>query len=105
MVGGAGGWEGRVEVYCGGSWGTVCDDSWSSENANVICRMLGYEGVQETGVFDGRTGRFGAGSGDINLDDVQCIGTEESIFDCNHRGCKTHNCGHGEDIGIICTRK
>ena len=34
--------EGRLEVsFNGGPWGTVCDDSFTSRAATVVCRMLG----------------------------------------------------------------
>ena len=75
-----------------GEWGTVCDDLWGLEDANVVCRQLGYPGADEAP----QSARFGEGLDPNLLDDVQCVGTEASLNDCPKNDIGQHNCGHIE---------
>ena len=42
LTGGVLPYEGRLEVYYNGTWGTVCDDFFDNVDATVACKSLGY---------------------------------------------------------------
>ena len=90
--------EGRVELFHEGKWGTVCDDDWDIEDANVVCKMLGYPSALRVS----RLMEFGEGTGKIILDDVNCSGSEKNIAECPHEGLYSNNCFHREDAGVVC---
>ena len=90
---------GRVELFHPSfGWGTVCDDEWDDTDSGVVCRQLGFAGVNATRI----KAYYGQGTGPILLDDVKCTGNESFIWDCSHLGWKVHNCHHLEDVGVDC---
>ena len=90
-----------MEILYSGNWGTVCDDIWNMNNARVVCRQLGYSDAVSALSY----AHFGAGSGQIWLDNVNCAGSEDSIENCPHNGWGSHNCGHHEDASVVCSSK
>ena len=40
LVGGPHNWEGRVEIFWNGTWGTISGSQWTNEDASVIRRQL-----------------------------------------------------------------
>ena len=77
--------------------GTVCDDFFSDNSANAICRELGYD---ESEAWDNiNTFANLQNSLPISLDNVKC--KNNSWSSCTYS--ETHNCGHNEDIYLTCS--
>ena len=87
---------GRVEVYYNGKWGTVCDDIWRVNASSVVCRQLGFSGASSALCC----AAYGKGLDPIWLDEVNCAGSEASLFDCPHE--LKHDCKHSEDASVVC---
>ena len=98
LVNGSTKYEGRVEVLYNGQWGTVCDDGWDLNDAEVMCRQLGFGPT----IAARHYAAYGQGRGKIWLDDLNCVGTESNIGHCLHRGWGNYYCSHYEDAGIKC---
>ncbi|XP_029640742.1 neurotrypsin [Octopus sinensis] len=90
--------DGRVELFHNGTWGTICDDSWDNYDAKVVCRMLGLsDGTAFTKAW------FSQGKGEIFMSEVQCLGSELSIWECPFK--REHFCSHREDASVVCSER
>lgn len=58
--------------------------------------IIGFSGAQSI------TNRFGAGTGPIWMQGVNCNGNEKHLKDCPFNGWGSSNCAHTADVGIIC---
>ena len=75
--------------------GTVCDDGFSDNSADAICRELGHIGQMSWS--NGNNWGIQAGL-EITLDDVACSSGEWSS--CSF--LLVDNCSHGEDVFLQC---
>ena len=75
--------------------GTVCEDGFSDNSADAICREMGYFGHTRW-----TTGRLWDIQSDhkIEVHDVSC--TDNSWSSCSFRF--DHTCGHHEDVFLEC---
>ena len=114
-------WYGRVEIYYVGSWGAVCDTGWGYEEANVVCRQLGFSGTDSAalseftsyyGVFSGLVADsvFGSSNGTIWIDKVKCNGDENGLSQCRYNGWSIPiglgfgYCQHTEEASVVCSK-
>ena len=86
----------RVKGLLLSNGGTVCDDSFSDNSADAICRELGF-----TGKWSWSYGNLWSSfqeNLEITLDDVVCSSGE--LSSCTFRF--EHDCYHWEDVFLKC---
>ena len=91
-----------MELQHNGVWGTVCDYGWDLHDAQVVCNQLGFGKA----VAAEHNAFYGQGRGQIWLDGVNCVGTEETIGNCSHSGwgnLSYYHCSHGDDASVKCS--
>ncbi|XP_077640549.1 scavenger receptor cysteine-rich type 1 protein M130-like [Lonchura striata] len=97
LAGSSGRCAGRVEVYSGGSWSSVCQEGWELQDAAVVCRELGCGTALEAP----SRARFGAGTGPLWPYVPDCSGSEESLWECGRT--ERRECGPGGGAGAVCS--
>ncbi|XP_023331139.1 neurotrypsin [Eurytemora carolleeae] len=106
LVGGESFNSGRLEIRHKGIWGTVCADFFSNNEANIFCRMLGYDGNSTWGEISELHQKEGSWPIWIRLPETSlCTGTEKSIDECHESDLWNHDysCSHHEDIQLTCS--
>lgn len=76
----------------------VCADGFDENAGTVACRQMDLP----TPARVLPPGQYGAGTGPIFLDDVQCTGSEAGLQACKSRGWGVHNCRHTQDVALFC---
>ncbi|XP_041809799.1 lysyl oxidase homolog 3B isoform X3 [Chelmon rostratus] len=107
LTGGRTRYEGRAEVLSTDSngtqsWGLICGETWTTNEATVACRQLGLgyanQGLQETWYWDS------SNVTEMVMSGVKCTGSEMSLSQCQHH--KTVSCQKSAAkfaAGVICS--
>lgn len=101
MVGERSDREGIVQVYYNNTWGWVCANQWDKENADVLCRMMGWKQSKRVVQLDSKSDQVGEPTWMSNF---HCVGDENTIFSCPNDGWRKQNCADKRKVNITCDR-
>ncbi|KAH1170203.1 neurotrypsin [Mauremys mutica] len=99
LRGGKNEFEGTVEVYLNGIWGTICSSHWDNNDASVICRQLEL-GKRGTATY---TPFSGLGLIPVYWSDVRCHGDEENILLCEKDIWQGGTCPQKMAAAVMCS--
>ncbi|KFQ25894.1 Neurotrypsin, partial [Mesitornis unicolor] len=99
LQGGKNKFEGTVEVYLNGIWGTICGSHWDNNDATVICRQLalGEKGTAKHKPFSG------LGLIPVYWSEVRCRGDEETILLCEKDIWQDGTCPQKMAAAVTCS--
>ena len=87
-------------LWCVGSWGILL------KVGRMVCKrsllvLFRFTFVPTDAVSFHRA-HFGAGTGPIHLNNVDCSGSETKLINCSHNSYFRCYSGHLEDVGVRC---
>lgn len=89
--------KGLVQVYRSRTWGWICNQGWDKQDADVVCRELGF--TKASMVYGSLKDKGGV----IWMKNIQCIGNETSLVLCDHEDWKKYSCTNGQLAGVECS--
>ncbi|XP_053387316.1 uncharacterized protein LOC128551050 [Mercenaria mercenaria] len=95
LVNGTGQYDGRAEINVNGTWGTICDENFNIQAADLFCGLMELRAAQ---YFTGAI--YGEGSGPVFIDQLFCDDNDYSLSNCKY--LFLNECTHERDISVVC---
>lgn len=100
LVNGSNFLEGKVLFYSNGQRGSVCGRSWEMDDADVVCRSLGFGHAYSISTYTASDGVIE----DIAIGPLHCIGNESNVFDCPGAENRSNdNCNGSGNARVVCS--
>ena len=93
---------GRLEIYVGRAWGSVCVSGFTAGAANVACKAMGFSGAQSSDGASPCRRAGGCGSAAPQIGEVACAGQEVDLLACPHAGVDDVFCAPEESVLLRC---
>lgn len=95
---------GRIEVKVFDKWGQICDDKFSLNEANVLCREAGFPlgAVEVKSNYQLPDASAISDSPKYIMDQLRCNGSEVSLKECNFSGWSVDECNAEDTVAVVC---